>query len=598
MAVAKGAVAGAPAITAASGRRRGARGNGGEAKADQHMWRPRWKHIFVGLRALRRRLRPGRESVKERQSGSSVYREEAVEPGKSSSSSVSSFSCHASPMLPLDHSAARHRIAVRPQRKHARSRRASGGGGIYGYGSVIPDDAGTVAGFSVSSSISFRRGVAATVSHDALNFSDGGSSPTTLSSSAAALNLLGRSKSLCEQSNVPKRRASTGQASQQDAHIIDEDAVTATSLSRRHSFALDQKTSLPSPSLTCSTLAAAFGGLTKSTRTPSTPTTGSSGPASGASFRPSSVNSNVTFRRYSPAPKQTSTAAEDDDGKRRSTSSSCSPLPMSSASSDGGSALAHKRFLTSVEHWTLANEGLRKSICNLGPLWPLAASMLAESAWDDDDSELLFIDGDENIERYNDMKEDDICKILEDLSRAASEASAVELPSTSSGRTSGQETESSSVGVTSDAQCEAGDSELEVRAEDRTVKLTAPSRMGAHEEVKTERNDKPVDELENVNVREMRKIFIIPDLSSRVAPGIPGAPPLRLARSFSGLPSSSEPSSDGDKITRRPSGCISMSNRPPPKCIGTSSPSSSSSVVRALILKFDGIKSSPPPTSL
>ncbi len=68
----------------------------------------------------------------------------------------------------------------------------------------------------------------------------------------------------------------------------------------------------------------------------------------------STLNSNVIFRRASPSSLSCKTRTV------RSDSSASTGCSRNNRTNRG-----RERFLTSIEHWTLANEGLRKSICDL-----------------------------------------------------------------------------------------------------------------------------------------------------------------------------------------------------------------------------------------
>ncbi len=244
----------------------------------------------------------------------------------------------------------------------------------------------------------------------------------------------------------------------------------------------------------------------------------------------SCLNSNVVFRR--PSPLSVRSAPNNNNNNNK------------------------ERFLTSIEHWTLANEGLKKSICDLSGASEVLGDhkFLSSSFWTSSNDSL-----------------DSICsgvvgRLLEDLNESASQVAKSKSNSLTS----------SSSGVESDVT-------LQRDAEDTEVVMDTVLELKVLEDVE--------DALEKVNVREMRKIFLfsaekkvmvkkceLSELQIR---------PLRETRSFANIFLQNEIGGKNAFISQESLMVENQSSNRKVNNIGQEG-----SFVRALILKFDRISNS------
>ena len=208
----------------------------------------------------------------------------------------------------------------------------------------------------------------------------------------------------------------------------------------------------------------------------------------------STLNANVIFRRCkTPSPQSTT--------------------PQSSISRTTYNTLNNKeKFLESIEHWTLANEGFMKSLWNLTEVKTMSEIGSMESL----DSSMFM----ESVALVEFDSEDDD----EDL-RSGSQGA-----------------------ISAVTQCDAENTELEIAAKEQKQSL-----MCNYEQIS--------DECENVNVREMRKVFLFFEPVIKVKVGAETSPNVNWK-------SCSDIRWKDDEVE-------------------------SASVVKALIMKFNDISSNP-----
>ncbi len=163
----------------------------------------------------------------------------------------------------------------------------------------------------------------------------------------------------------------------------------------------------------------------------------------------------------------------------------------------------HQRFLTSIEHWTLASEGLKKSIYDLGGLGNRFSGLAAECGWfrqQDVDNSLEDSIG--NSSSAGSLFGEEVMRLLDDLGEVKDEGDNSRSSSgIASGGGNSEDEVNANVSPNSASsngsyahQCDAENTELEV--------INRVSQQKA--------DDPKKDALENVNVRERRKVFILP----------------------------------------------------------------------------------------
>ena len=209
----------------------------------------------------------------------------------------------------------------------------------------------------------------------------------------------------------------------------------------------------------------------------------------------SCLNSNVIFKRSSP-PVLTPESKLKQEQEAFSKAYNGTSVPGYFASTGTEEVNKRERFLTSIEHWTLANEGLKKSICNFGGLNSfsplLETSLMMESSWNRSNSLDSICSSSFSAE---------VTKLLDDLNETAQLAFSdegeddVETVSADSKDDSMTGEESVNSHTTVDTQKDAENTEMEVHKSNPFVRKVATE---------------DEDELENVNVREMRKVFLFP----------------------------------------------------------------------------------------
>ena len=397
------------------------------------MWK-RWKFMF-SLRALREKVAPSSKKkinsseAKGNRRSSSRCPHEARQVSPLVDSSSSAAACTSSSSM-LDHSAARHRIAVRPPRQRSRTRNRRRGnnnnnnkqecrqqrevgnrnGEPSSSNNVNNGKAGGGRRKSNSGNVHKRR---RNNDDNGDGDGDGGGRKKNRATDKKESVLSEEERALLDRLNKDRDDGVYGGSlvlnrSRSLAIRRDGDLAAATAASsntgvvRRHSIGAEERSAGfdrferisrqgeeedevegQLPSLVSTALSKREEGDGDSGGGSASDAALPSSPSSPVEFR-SSLNANVIFRRASPSVPAAG-------GNKKSSSRSRTVRSESAALS--GRYRGRERFLTSVEHWTLANEGLRKSICDLSGVskvlvasgdcrqwWP-GLGLMSERAW-------------------------------------------------------------------------------------------------------------------------------------------------------------------------------------------------------------------------